>query len=162
LKKKTLIIWLSAGIAVIAIIAAMATGIFRKEIWDINADKLIKSSQIISGNAVIDDLSQWTPFEWDTLYSFAPYTAKDSIYEVVGYRWDSISETVNEGMNQIVFVNDGKVVCYLYGYPDNLKMGFDFGDYNGSYYLRFTSEQKISFSTAISDQGVRYFKYNQE
>ena len=26
---------------------------------------------------------------------------------------------VNEGMNPIVFMNDGKVVGYLYGYPKN-------------------------------------------
>lgn len=36
-------------------------------------------------------------------------------------------------MNQIVFIDDGKVVCYLYGYPENIKLGFNFGEYKVSY-----------------------------
>ena len=51
---------------------------------------------------------------WDVEYFFEPYTPKDDIYKTVGYKWDTISEQVSEGMNQIVFLNDGKVVCYLY------------------------------------------------
>lgn len=46
-------------------------------IWEINAYKFKHSFQLIGGNSVIDYLSQWTPFEWDTLYSFAPYTPKE-------------------------------------------------------------------------------------
>ena len=29
-------------------------------------------------------------------------------------------------MNQIIFLNDGKVVCYIYGYPDNNGYGISF------------------------------------
>jgi len=56
------------------------------------------------------------------------HTSKEAIYEVIGYKWDNISESVNEGMNQIVFVKDSKVVCYLYGYPEDINLGFDFGE----------------------------------
>ena len=66
----------------------------------------------------------------DILYSFAPYTTKEKIYEAIGYKWDDISQTVGEGMSQIVFVKEGKIVCYLYGYPENIKLGFNFGEYN--------------------------------
>ncbi|MFJ7755533.1 hypothetical protein ACQKGI_19190 [Peribacillus muralis] len=55
---------------------------------------------------------------------------KEDIYETVGYKWDAISETVNEGMNQIVFLKDGKVVCYLYGYPENNGYGISFESNN--------------------------------
>ena len=72
------------------------------------------------------NLTTFTPFEWDKVYSFAPYLSKEAIYEIIGYKWDNISETVSEGMNQIVFVKDGKVVCYLYGYPENNKFGLFF------------------------------------
>ena len=51
---------------------------------------------------------------------------QNTIYETVGYKWDNISETVNEGMNQIVFLKDEKVVCYLYGYPQNNGYGIYF------------------------------------
>lgn len=158
MEKKNTILWIS-GIVIVAVIAVLITiNPFKRDVWDINADKFKNSFNAISGNAVIDDLSQWTPFEWDTLYSFTPYTTKDKIYEVIGYKWDNISETVNEGMNQIVFVKDGKVVCYLYGYPENIKLGFNFGKYEGSH-IKLTSEQKLSFETTISYNGVRYFYY---
>jgi hypothetical protein len=123
---------LTIGIVIVTVITALLViNPFKKDIWDINADKLKNSFNVISGTAVIDDLSNWTPFEWDQLYSFSPYTSKDKIYDTIGYKWDSISETVNEGMNQIVFVKDGKVVCYLYGYPEDIKLSFNFGKYEG-------------------------------
>lgn len=159
--KRMFRIFLPAGIILILVIAVLLTvNPFKKDIWETNADKFVKSFNIISGNAVIDDLSQWTPFEWDTLYSFAPYTPKDKIYEVIGYKWDNITETVDEGMNQIVFMKDGEVICYLYGYPENIKISFDFGEYKDSY-MKFTSEQKLTFDTVLSD-GIRYFYYVQE
>jgi hypothetical protein len=99
---------------------------FKKDIWDTNL-------QLLESNILSDDLvgkkvnlTTLTPFEWDTVYSFNPYTSKETIYETIGYKWDNISETVNEGMNQIVFVKDGEVVCYIYGYPTNNKYGVYF------------------------------------
>lgn len=35
-------------------------------------------------------------------------------------------------MNQIVFLKDGKVVCYLYGYPENNGFGISFTDKKGA------------------------------
>ena len=99
---------------------------FKEDIWDSNL-KLLKN-EILSKNVADEkvNLSTFTPFEWDKVYSFDPYLSKEAIYETIGYKWDNISETVSEGMNQIVFVKDGKVVCYLYGYPENNKFGIFF------------------------------------
>ncbi|WP_066718764.1 hypothetical protein [Clostridium sp. Marseille-P299] len=145
-------------IGIVIIVILIVFHVCKKDVWDINADKLINSFNVISGDADIEDLSEFIPFEWDALYSFAPYTPKEVIYEVIGYKWDNISESVNENMNQIVFVKDGKVVCYLYGYPEYIKLGFDFGDYEGSY-IKLTPNQNLCFTTTLSDNGVRYFKY---
>lgn len=158
MKKKNTFLWTTGIIIVVVITVLLVINPFKKNIWDINANKLKSSFNVISGTAVIDDLSQWTPFEWDTLYSFAPYTTKDKIYEVIGYKWDNISETVNEGMDQIIFIKDGKVACYLYGYPENNKLGFNFGEYEGNY-IKLTSEHKLSFKTTVSDSGIRHFEY---
>jgi hypothetical protein len=158
MKKRNINLRIVTVIIILAIGTLIIVNSSKKDLWDINADKFRDSFNIISGDTVIDDLSQWTPFEWDTLYSFAPYTTKEKIYEVIGYKWDNIIETVNEGMNQIVFVKDNEVVCYLYGYPENIKLGFDFGGYEGSY-IKFTPDQKLSFTTTLSDNDVRYFKY---
>ena len=155
MKKKNKILC-TLGIVIIAIVTAFNP--FKEDVWDINADKFTYSFNVISGDADIDDLNGFIPFEWDELYSFAPYTSKKVIYEVIGYKWDSISESANEGMNQIVFVKDNKVICYLYGYPEDIKLGFDFGEYKGSY-IKLTPNQNLYFTTTLSDDGVRYFKY---
>jgi hypothetical protein len=159
MKKKSVMVG-SVGIIIIIIITILIiANSFKKDVWDINAEKFKNSFQLISGNAVIDDLSKWTPFEWDTLYSFEAYTTKEKIYKTIGYKWDNINETVSEGMNQIIFIKDGKVVCYFYGYPENNRLGFNFGKYEDSY-IKLTSKQKLSFKTTISgENGVRYFDY---
>ncbi|WP_053345735.1 hypothetical protein [Peribacillus butanolivorans] len=92
---------------------------------------MLKEEVLSIGHSVETiNLLEVTPFDWDVVYSFPPYTPKDNIYETVGYKWDTISATVNEGMNQIVFLKDGKVVCYLYGYPENNGYGISFESEN--------------------------------
>lgn len=112
-------------------VSLLVVVLFKKDLWDTNA-KLLKSkvlSEAVAGDQV--KLSEFTPFEWDEVYAFNPYVSKEVIYETIGYKWDRISETVSEGMNQIVFVKSGEVVCYLYGYPENNKFGIYF-DSSGS------------------------------
>ena len=144
----------------IIVAAALILGFkpFERDIWDTNAEKIKHSFNAISGDAVIDNLTQWTPFEWDTLYSFAPYTPKENVYEKIGCKWDEIKETVNEGMNQVVFLKDGKVVCYLYGYTENLGVGFNFGKYDGSY-IKLLSNEKALFKVKELQNGARYLEY---
>ena len=156
MKKKNVFLWTILTGIVITII--LIFGPLKKDIWDTNASKLEDLTDSLSNPMVINDFSKWTPFEWDTLYSFAPYTTKETIYEVVGYKWDNISETVNDNMNQIVFVKDGKVVCYLYGYPENTNASYNFGEYE-SEYITFNSKKKLSFDIEIGADGIRYFNY---
>jgi hypothetical protein len=130
--KKTLAI-----VAIVILSAVVLINLFKKNLWDVNADLLKEEVLSIEQSVETVNLTDITPFEWDVAYSFYPYTTKDMIYETVGYKWDNISETVSEGMNQIVFLNDGKVVCYLYGYPEN----------NG-YGMYFTSEKETGVTSA--------------
>ena len=104
------------------------------------------------------NLSKFTPFEWDKVYSFAPYLSKEAIYETIGYKWDNISETVSEGMNKIVFVKDGKVVCYLFGYPESNKIGifFDRIDSADNAAILYSKENEIFDATKNED--VVYLK----
>jgi hypothetical protein len=99
---------------------------FKEDVWDSNFKLLKNEISSKRGAEGKVNLSTFTPFEWDKVYSFAPYLSKEAIYETIGYKWDNISETVSEGMNQIVFVKDGKVVCYLNGYPERNKFGIFF------------------------------------
>ena len=155
MKKKSFIV-IASVLAVILGLIMFKT--HPTHIWEINAKQFNSSFNAISGNASIDDLSDFTTFEWDTLYSFAPYTPEEVVYEVVGYQWDKINSTVSEGMNQIVFLKEGKVVCYIDGYPDKYKIFFEFGQYNGNYF-KLTSSDKLIFHMTVTDGEIRKFDY---
>lgn len=123
MKKKKII-----TIAVVILIAVLLIKACKKDRWETN-EELLKQEVLNIGESVESvNLSDVTPFEWDFVYSFDPYTSKDAIYETVGYKWDRISETVSEGMNQLVFMKDEKVVCYVYGYPQNNGYGIYFSE----------------------------------
>ncbi|MDG5788590.1 hypothetical protein QA612_13980 [Evansella sp. AB-P1] len=94
--------------------------------WDKNVRLLKKEIVSLDDTIKTINLNEVTPFEWDVVYFFDPYTPKDQIYETVGYKWDKIKETVSEGMNQIVFLQDEKVVAYVYGYPSNNGYGISY------------------------------------
>ncbi|MBT2647592.1 hypothetical protein J7E52_12775 [Bacillus sp. ISL-34] len=148
-KKKVLII----AIGVICI--AIFINLLKKDLWDVN-EVLLKEEVLSIGQSVETiNLSDVTPFDWDVVYSFGPYTPKDHIYETVGYKWDIISETVNEGMNQIVFLKDGKVVCYLYGYPENNGYGifFESENYKETGYM-LNIKDDLNFQVERSDSVV--------
>jgi hypothetical protein len=126
MKSKKTVVIITFSIICIAIII----NLLKKDLWDVN-EELLKEKVVSIGHSVETiNLLDVTPFDWEVVYSFKPYTPKENIYETVGYKWDTISETVNEGMNQIVFLKDGKVVCYLYGYPENNGYGISFESEN--------------------------------
>jgi hypothetical protein len=127
------IVWIVA-VGIVCLIAAISFYLLNKDIWDKNEDLFKEKVVSIRPSADTVYLRDVTPFEWDEVYTFPPYTPKESIYKTVGYKWDTISETVNEGMDQVVFMKKGKVVCYLYGYPNNNGYGLSFQSdkYKGS------------------------------
>ena len=67
-----------------------------------------------------------TPFEWDKAYVFDINTPIEKIYKKVGYKWTSISEKEKESEFQIVFLNNEKVVCYLFGSSDMMGISMNF------------------------------------
>lgn len=153
MKVKKLII-----IAICVLLVIVGIKLLKKDIWDENATLLREKVLSIDETSEMVILSDITPFEWDTVYRFTPYMSKEKIYETVGYRWDYISETVDEAMDQIVFMKDGKVVCYVYGYPSNKGYGVSFDGkehINGASVLKL--EDDLNFKVTRSD-GVVYLK----
>ncbi|MCT8138190.1 hypothetical protein H1D32_10745 [Anaerobacillus sp. CMMVII] len=135
-------------------------GLFKEDLWEVNEALLKKEVLSIDENIKHINLQEVTPFEWDVMYSFAPYTSKDQIYDVVGYKWDKITETVSEGMNQIVFLKDGKVVCYLYGYPENNGYGIYFlGENFKGVASKLSVKEDLDFQVTRSN-GVIYLQAN--
>ncbi len=152
--KKTVAI-IAIGLLCVTILVSL----FKKDLWDLNS-KLLKE-KVLSIEQTVEtiNLLDITPFEWDVVYSFDPYTPKDKVYDIVGYKWDNIRETVSEGMNQIVFLKDGKVVCYLYGYPANNGYGMFFvgKDYKNVATM-LNLEDSLNFQVTRSD-GFPYLKH---
>lgn len=60
------------------------------------------------------------PFSWEAVYTFEPYLSKAEMAEIIGFNSRALSETVSEGMTQLVFVRGRAVVASVCGYPDNL------------------------------------------
>lgn len=145
--KKTLAI-----MAIVIVFIFVLVNLLKKDLWDVNADLLKEEVVSIEQSVETVNLSDITPFEWDVAYSFDPYTIKDTIYETVGYKWDNISETVSEGMNQIVFLKDEKVVCYLYGYPQNIGYGIYFTSQNET---EVTSSSVLSIKDDLIFEVIR-------
>ncbi|MEH7225584.1 hypothetical protein V7112_17380 [Bacillus sp. JJ1566] len=128
-------------IVIIGIVMVASFFLFKKDLWEKNEELLREEVLSIEQSVEAINLTDLTPFEWDTVYSFGPYTPKEEIYKTVGYKWDRIQETVNEGMDQIVFLKDGEVVCYVYGYPTNNGYGLS---YLGETLTEYATVLKVS------------------
>lgn len=92
-------------------------------------------------------LNELTDFKWDKVYTFAPYTSKKKICDILGINVKDCKvalETVNESMVQMIFMDSGEIVCVLLGYPDKLGYRFEFGETTYDY-LVFTSEEDPQF-----------------
>lgn len=94
--------------------------------WKFNELRLHHAVEAIDDSAEKVNLALLTPFAWDTVYSFDPYTPVDDIYKTIGYKWHPVKESVSEGTNQVIFLKEGKVVCYVHGYPESSGYFFDF------------------------------------
>lgn len=161
--KKNDIIFLICGIVLlIGSITFVVYRMFFADIWSKNADKLNKNLcklNVEKGETVyVGDIKDEIPFEWDTLYTFKPDVSIEKIYEIVGYKWDKITKATNKGMNQLVFLKDGQVVCYVYGFPRARKVFFDFGEYEGEYFT-LTSEDSLEMNMNMNKKGIRTFEY---
>lgn len=161
--KKNDIIFLICGIVLlIGSITFVVYRVFFADIWSKNADKLNKNLCKLKvekeQTVYVGDIRDQIPFEWDTLYTFKPDVSIEKIYEVVGYKWDRITKATNKGMNQLVFLKDGQVVCYVYGFPRARKVFFDFGEYEGDYFT-LTSEDSLDMNMNMNKKGIRTFEY---
>lgn len=120
-KKKTII-----AIVAISVIIALAYMIIGNPIVLVNNQKLQREVTAINSDYV--ELNKIVPFGWDTVYTFDPYTSKERIEDVIGFRSSSIQETVSEGIVQLLFVKDKKVVSSVCGYSNTLGYRIDFFD----------------------------------
>jgi hypothetical protein len=105
--QKTLAIWL--------VLSAILTGC-------LNDDRVYSSSkfnsdieQAIATNKVLK-LPDVTPFTWEKLYIFTPYTAAKAIEKCLGFTWTEASNTgieQRDDINLLVFVRNDQAIQHL-------------------------------------------------
>ncbi|MCT4595639.1 MAG: hypothetical protein N4A57_15430 [Anaeromicrobium sp.] len=128
---------------------------FKEKVWDLNSKLLRKEVLSLEQTDKRINLSRLTPFQWDRIYSFSPYTSKEEIYKALGYKWDYACETLNEGMDNVIFTKDKEVVCYLSGYPFRNGYSISFYDRNsknGVGILRF--KDNLNFNVRKCDNVI--------
>ena len=98
-------------------------------------------------------LNELTAFEWDTMYTFAPFTPKESIEKIMGFSSGDIKPTYNEAQSQLIFVKAGKVVCNIWGYGNDLGYWISFYYYdNIDDYLAVSQDNSVLFSVERSGE----------
>lgn len=81
----------------------------------------------VEGETVL--LNDIVPFDWDTMYTFAPYESKESIEATLGFESNSIEvNNINEGMVHLILVDEQKIVASILGYSENLGYAITFSD----------------------------------
>jgi len=129
--------------------------------WKKNTKQFTEALRNIDNDIeIIEDLSYYSNFEWDELYSFPPYFPEESIHGIIGVDADFIYASVNEGTNQIILLKDKKVVCYIDGYPDRYGVYFQFGPYKE--YFKLTSDENLSFRVSTLNNGLKIFDINKK
>lgn len=74
-------------------------------------------------------LEEIVPFEWTAVYSFGPYFPLQDIERITGSKSPALDDSVTEEMNNLVFMNHGRVVSSVCerpsstGYSLNLAFG---------------------------------------
>jgi len=72
--------------------------------WKENAKQFTEVLKTINNDIeIIEDLSYYSNFEWDELYSFPPYFPEESIHEIIGVDTDFIYASVNEGKSSLLY-----------------------------------------------------------
>lgn len=116
-----------------------------------NNYRLRKSITAVNAEAV--ELNQAVPFEWDSVYTFDPYTPKSEIEKTLGFHSPAIHEVINEGMMQLIFVKNRQVVSSVCGYSRLLGYRIDFqGRIDAKDHVLFRVERKNGIVTLIRDR----------
>ena len=121
MKKRILFVFFS-----IAVILIVGERMFGSPLVKYNNYHLKQNMQTISESEVT--LNSVVPFEWDTVYTFPPYTSKAKIEKTIGFESNEIKETVNEGMVHLIFVKGNTVTGSICDYPKNLGYSIEFKD----------------------------------
>ncbi len=108
-----------AVVGVLAAALGLGCAVMGNPVVAIHNRELREAVTSVSGTEAVS-LNDVVPFDWDTLYTFSPYTSEAEIEKAIGFKSGSIHETVSEGMVQLLFVKGKAITASVCGYPENL------------------------------------------
>lgn len=115
-----------------------------------NNQKLGKAIKVLDADRV--KINEVIPFEWDTMYTFDPYSSKESIEEIIGFKSRNIKvNNISEGMVHLLIVKDNKVVASVLGHGAKLGYSIDFPS-------PITLDKNASFNVTEED-GIINLRY---
>lgn len=117
MKKKIIVL---LAVIILLIIGALGAFLFIGNPKVFSNNKKLKDSLLSLDLNKDISLKEAIPFEFDTLYTFDPYTSKEDIELIIGFKSNSIKEISSEGMVQLLFVKNNKVVASICDYSVNL------------------------------------------
>jgi hypothetical protein len=117
--KKTIITIIALGLIIV-----LSYIVIGNPIVFVNNQKLKHAVLAVDSHNIL--FNEIVPFEWDIVYTFEPYASKEKIEGIIGFKSNSIKETASEGMVQLLFIKNNKVVCSVCDYSSNLGYRIDF------------------------------------
>ncbi|WP_270941178.1 metallophosphoesterase [Romboutsia lituseburensis] len=96
--------------------------------YDKNLEAFFKGIENVDEKTEEVNLGKVIPFKWDKAYFFKAPIKKEEIYNKVGYKWRDITAAENENKMLMAFMDDKKVVCYLYFDMESMGMSVKFDE----------------------------------
>ncbi|MFE4713776.1 hypothetical protein ACFRAM_23245 [Paenibacillus sp. NPDC056722] len=100
-------------------------------------------------------LSDIIPFKWDQIYVFPEYTDESHIEKVIGFESSRVRMSDSEAMQQIIFVKNRKIVCYVQDM--DYRLGFSIERKNQDY-LSIENDDKHKLHVNLRDS-LRYLEF---
>jgi len=125
MKNKSLLLTILAIVILVSVFLATLSSkeksqksqINQREQLAVDLDGLIELYK--NGKVDAIDMASITPFDWDKLYLFGPYSTAEKIFSTLGFSGDIKSYiTTDDRIILFVFVKNNKVVQYM-DYPRN-------------------------------------------
>lgn len=153
-KKPKAIAVIFAGILLMVLVIGLLTN---PDKINENNSLLKKSIQNISKETKQVMLSDIVPFKWTKVYVFAPYVSVNEQEAIMGIESSKLSEGVNEGMLNLVFLNGEEVVSNITGYSENLGYDISLSDqeYTDNTYIVLSYDQNPVFMVEQDNDIVR-------
>lgn len=138
--------------SILVFIIIIVSVLFDNYLVSVNTEQFLVAATQRDGEEIL--LSEVTPFRWDRVYTFEPYTSIEEMEDATGFSSKYFQQSTSEMQTQCYFVHGAKVVAYGYGYPDQVGFYLNLPD-TVSYAV---DEQKFSVSKGNGDNGYLLFQ----